>query len=131
MQQPASLVMRPMDWAPLQDIDDVEPVNDTDTACLQAIYQVLKQHGKQARFGVTLIHKHFDMGDDEVLLEHTDVAGRRLMLAPAKLGSEEVASSVQTSWMFAEADGEVIRACYRRCFRNVWGEHSDGGHYWA
>lgn len=127
--QTTALVMKPMDWAPLQDIDDVEPINDGDTACLQAVYDVLKQHGMQDRFGVTLIHKHFDMADDEVLLEQTNAAERRLVLAPAKLDSQEVSRSVQTSWMFGEMNGQIMRVCNRRCFTNVWGTHSDGGHY--
>ncbi|TWB15529.1 hypothetical protein FBZ89_114123 [Nitrospirillum amazonense] len=127
-----ALVMRPMEWTPLQDIDAVEPIGEGDTECLKEMYAVLKRHGKAARFGVTLLHKHFAMGDDEVLLEHTDPATRRLVLQPAKVDSPEVGRSMQTSWMLTEDQGAVTNtACYRRCERNIHGNHEMGGHYWA
>ncbi|MFT4075636.1 MAG: hypothetical protein QM647_08880 [Asticcacaulis sp.] len=129
--QTNQIVMRPMEWAPLPDIEDVEPLNDMDADCLSEIQAVLKRHGKQDRFGVTLIHKHFDMAEDEVLLEHTHLEDRRLVLAPVKTDAADVVRSVQTAWMFSDNGGELMRACYRRCFRNIQGNHSDGGHYWA
>jgi hypothetical protein len=127
-----TLVMQPMDWASLSDIDDVEPVGVDDTACLQELYAVLKRHGKHERFGVTLLHKHFPVNDDEVMLEHIDSANRRLELRPAKKDSPEVARSVQTSWRLTEAVGpQPNTACYIRCVRNIYGNHENGGHYWA
>src|SRR3546814_14155981 len=82
-----SLVLQPMEWAPLQDIDDVAPIGAADADCLKEVYEVLQRHGKVDRFGVTLLHKHFAMRDDEVLLERTDAAPRSLVLQPAKLDS--------------------------------------------
>jgi hypothetical protein len=121
-----------MEWAPLEDIDAVEPIGEGDADCLREVYAVLRRHGKQARFGLTLLHKHFPMGDDEVLLERTNAATRQLVLEPAKADSPDVVRSIQTSWMLGEdGQGEVTRGCYRRCFKNVWGSHSDGGHYEA
>lgn len=129
--QTGTLVVRPMEWAPLQDIDEVEPLGEADAECIRDLYAVLAKHGKERRFGVTLIHKHFAMEADEVLLEHTDAAARRLTLAPAKADSDAIRRSVQTSWMLGPSGEETVRGCYRRCFINVQGGHSDGGHYWA
>ena len=128
----AALQMRPMEWAALEDIDRIEPIGENDADCLAELYAVLKRHGKHERFGVTLLHKHFAMNDDEVLLEHTDPANRRLVLAPAKLESPEIARSMQTSWALTEDRGAVTNtACYRRCERDIHGNHGMGGHYWA
>ena len=127
-----ALVVQPMDWAPLADIDDVAPLGEADAECLQEIYAVLKRHGKHERFGVTLLHKHFPVNDDEVMLEHTDTANRRLELRPARKDSPEVARSVQTSWRLTEVNGpELNTACYRRCVVNIHGNHEVGSHYWA
>lgn len=125
-----ALALRPMEWAPLKDIDDVAPLGDADAACLKELYAVLKRHGKQDRLGVTLLHKHFPMNDDEVLLEHTDPVTRRLVLQPAKLDSPEIARSVQTSWRLTEDQGAVTNTwCERRCVRNIHGNHEMSGHY--
>jgi hypothetical protein len=124
-----ALVMRPMDWAPLKDIEDVAPLGEADAACMHDLFAVLKRHGKIDRFGVTLLHKHFPMAEDEVLLERTYSADRRLVLEPAKVGSDDIERSVQTSWALSEEGGQLVRGCYRRCFKNVQGGHSDGGHY--
>lgn len=126
------LVMRPMKWAPLENVDDVEPIGAADADCLRELHAVLKRHGREERFGVTLLHKHFPMNDDEVLLEHTDATTRSLTLRPAKLDSAEVARSMQISWKLTEDQGAVTNtACYVRCVRNIHGNHENGGHYWA
>ncbi|HEV7284686.1 MAG TPA: hypothetical protein VGN75_07495 [Kaistia sp.] len=125
-----SLVLQPMEWAPLQDIDDVAPIGAADADCLKEIYEVLQRHGKVDRFGVTLLHKHFAMTDDEVLLERTDAATRSLVLQPAKIDSPEIARSVQTSWRLMEGRGAVTNTwCERRCVRDIHGNHGMGGHY--
>ena len=125
-----ALVLQPMEWAPLQDIDDVAPVGAADADCLKEVYEVLQRHGKVDRFGVTLLHKHFAMTDDEVLLERTDRATRSLVLQPAKLDSPEISRSVQTSWRLTEDRGAVTNTwCERRCARDIHGNHGMGGHY--
>ena len=129
--QQATIIMQPMDWAPLQDIDDIEPIGDADTACIHELYEVLKRHDKQDRFGLVMLHKHFEMQDDEILLERTETAQRRLVLEPAKISAPEAARSVQTSWRLSEAGGEMMRVCQRQCFRNIQGGHSDSGHRWV
>ncbi|NBC14279.1 MAG: hypothetical protein GVY09_13255 [Gammaproteobacteria bacterium] len=118
------LVIRAMEWASLNDIGDVEPLNISDNDCLQELYEVLCRHGKSTRFGITLIHKHFDMSDDEVLIEQTDESRRTLTLSPEKLNSERIANSIETSWMFSQENGEkIMTVCYRRCDKGVFGEH--------
>ena len=125
-----ALVMRPMEWAPLEDIDDIEPLGEHDASCLRDVYAVLKQHGKHDRFGVTLLHKHFPMNDDEVLLERTDVASRSLILRPANIESPEIERSMQTSWRLTDDEGAVTNTwCERHCVRNIHGNHEQGSHY--
>ena len=127
-----ALALQAMDWSTLSDVDDIEPIGAADAECLQELYAVLKRHDRHERFGVMLLHKHFPVNDDEVMLEHTDTVNRRLELRPAKKGSPEVARSMQTSWRLVEADGPVVNSqCLVRCVRNIHGNHENGGHYWA
>lgn len=128
--QPLDLVLQPMEWAPLQDIDEVAPIGPADASCLKEIYEVLKRHSKESRFGVTLLHKHFSMTDDEVLLERTDKTTRSLILQPVKIDSPDVAHSIQTSWRLTENREAVANTwCERRCVRDIHGNHGMGGHY--
>ena len=56
----ATLAMAPTQWGRYEDINDVEPLNEGDQACLTEIREVLKKHGKRERFGVALLHRHFE-----------------------------------------------------------------------
>lgn len=126
-----TVMVRPMEWASLDDIENVDPLGDGDAECLSEVHAVLKRHGMDKRFGVTLLHKHFPLEADEVLLERTDTADRRLELRPAKVGSPEVGRSVQTSWMLTDAGTATNTACLRRCVRNIHGNHEMGPHVWS
>ena len=56
-----TLEVAPMQWGLLKDLDDVGSINDSDVDCLAEVREVLKKHGKRERFGVALLHRHFDM----------------------------------------------------------------------
>jgi hypothetical protein len=73
---PSPVQLSPMQWSVLPDITDVSPMSMDDHAVLDAVRDVLVQHGALGRFGVHLLHKHFDMAEDEVLVEYTDVNAR-------------------------------------------------------
>lgn len=57
-------------------IEDVEPIGERDQACLREIYSILLKHDNLNRFGISLLHKHFDLKDGECLVEVTDQDGR-------------------------------------------------------
>lgn len=71
-----------MQWNALDHIADVKPIGDTDAACLEEIRRVLLKHGQTKRFGVSLLHSHFELGADEVLLEETNVETREQWVRP-------------------------------------------------
>lgn len=80
MQQ--QIIIEPMQWNSLSHIADVPPIGDSDAACLEEVRQVLLKHGQVERFGLSLLHSHFDLADDEVLLETTDVERREHWVRP-------------------------------------------------
>jgi hypothetical protein len=100
------VVLEPMQWSTLNHIGDVEPIGDNDAACLEDIRLVLAKHGRLSRFGVTLLHSHFEMGDDEVLMETTDLDLREHRIRPMKVSDlEENGIVAQTTMVVFDAAG--------------------------
>lgn len=95
----------------LPDIDDVEPFDSDDQSCLDEIRNVLERHGRLERFGITLLHEHFEVADDEVLVETIDIENRTLTCRPMK--RSDVGESVQTMWRLDGPRGE--QRCERQC----------------
>ena len=58
------------------------------------------------RFGLTLAHKHFDLADDEVLVENTD-EGSRTQEIIVKKKDDIVGDRISTQFMFVE-DSRVV-----------------------
>jgi hypothetical protein len=109
-------------WSELIDIHDVEPLGENDYGCLEEIRDVLKRHGKQERFGVMLVHKHFDVAADEVMMEYTDIASRVQTIKPIKK-AELTGNSIQTSWILQDGGIETMLACNTQCWKNIHGNH--------
>lgn len=78
------VVVESMQWNSLRHIADLRPIDDSDGACLEEIRGVLLKHGQAERFGLTLLHSHFDVADDEILLETTDLDKREHYVRPVK-----------------------------------------------
>ncbi len=117
MSTSASIVLQPMQWASTRDIEEVEPLSDTDARLLSELREVLLRHEALDRFGITLIHKHFDLADDEHLVEFTDLENRRLTLTPVPKAT--VMSTIQTAWKFSkdpDAGRESMAECVSRCY---------------
>lgn len=119
--------MYPIGHTAVADIDDIEPLSERDEACLEEIRTVLAKHGALERFGVALLHGHFAVGVDEVLVEYPDPANRRLISRVQKRSTVDPAKVVETQWRFGSEP--VTRVCVKTC---VWnsdaGKHVKTGH---
>ena len=82
----------------LPDIDEVAALSDADRPCLAEIRDVLIKHDALRRFGVSLLHEHFEVADDEILVETIDVETRTLTSRPEKIAELGGYHSVETSW---------------------------------
>lgn len=102
----------------LPDLSEIPPLNDTDRECFEELRHVLKRHGKLDRFGVNLLHSHFPVGDDEVLVETFDPENRVLVSRPEPVDqAPDGFVAIETSWQFT-ADGETMSTfiCKNMCF---------------
>lgn len=114
-------------YTALKDIDVVEPFNDEDRETMEMIREVLRKRNAIDRFGITLLHDHFDINDDEVLVETCDPVTRTLTIKPYR--NEELKEAdvdeegyMQTNWRFDENDPKNI-FCLNLCQVTGNGSH--------
>ena len=104
----------PVNWKTIDDIVDMEPIGAKDAEVLDAIRSVILEHGYEDRFGVCLIHKHFDVAEGEALLETTDELNRVSTIQVVR--AEDAASAMETAWKFERNDPiRAGRKCTVKC----------------
>jgi hypothetical protein len=79
-------------------VDAVKPVSEADEAVFAEIRAVLVRHKALNRFGVTLLHDHFDISDDEILVESCDPDSRTLVTRPMKKAELAGEQLLETNW---------------------------------
>jgi hypothetical protein len=105
-----------MGWSGLPRVDDARPLGDDDRELVAELRAVLDRYGALDRFGITLLHSHFDLEDNEILVETVDPESRVLTIQPVP---EEKAAGegelVPTSWRLDAPDGNprVLTYCHR------------------
>jgi hypothetical protein len=102
-------------YSSLNDIDDIEPISDADEAVLADVRDVLRKHQVTDRFGLCLLHRHFDLGVDEVIVESTDI-GARVSTLVVEPKTSITGRAIETMWKFSK-DGELaaITECRQKC----------------
>lgn len=109
-----SIVLEPVQWASLPEIDDIVPLDNSDAALLDEVRDVLRRHGKLDRFGVCLLHKHFEVGDDEVAIEYTDLENRISQVVVERRDDKDK-DAIQTMWRFQQSGVSMGTLCIARC----------------
>ena len=101
----------------LIDIDDVAPfIPERDQPLFDEIKTVLAKHDALSRFGVCLLHRHFDVNKGEMLVETCDEQNRLLTIRPmddARLPSD---TYIETNWRFDTKTSH--QACLLKCLSN-------------
>lgn len=100
-------------FADLPDIDAVSPLDAADQACFEEIRTVLKKHDRLNRFGVYLLHSHFHLEPDEMLLETCDSKSRELLIRAIPANSVLSESVKQTMWRLG--DSQATQSCQMNC----------------
>jgi hypothetical protein len=96
----------------------LSPLNDKDHAVLTELKEVLLKHGYTNRFGVCLLNRHFNIKQDGIIMENTDVGSRVSVLSVEKDQGDD--NTIETMWRFS-SDPHAITKCVLRC-------HYDSGH---
>lgn len=101
-------------WSKLPRINVVErDLDDADSECLREVAAVLKKHGKEWRFGVNLLHSHFDLNDDQVLIETSDPIDQSLWIRPVSKASVANDDVIATAWCLASGEPQMGCVCKR------------------
>jgi hypothetical protein len=120
----SQVVLNALQWSSLEHIDDVRRIDDSDAACLEEIRLVLAKHGNLDRFGIALLHRHFQLADDELMLETTNVEQREHWVRPVKKSSLEQAGLEAPTTILRFDESGSYRWC--TCARDNHGH--TGGH---
>ncbi len=120
----SGISIQPMQWSGIPDIDQVETFSERDEECFREIRDVLKKYNALDRFGLTLIHTHFVIDEDEVMVESTDIETRTHTIRPMKQHDLDEQMFTITNWKLTETDKVVKRTCV--CARTSQGH--TGGH---
>lgn len=104
-----------MNWDGLDRVEDIHALTDDDATVLREIRDVLARHGALQRFGVTLLHSHFDLDEDEVLVERVNPTMRTLSTSPERVSDDERGRLVPTSWRLDLEGGTPVplQFCWR------------------
>lgn len=101
----------------LSDIQDVALITKEDTDCLTELKEIIQKYGMENKFGISLLHKHFDFKDNEMLVETINVQERVLTTTPVLVDEERKKSLVQTVWCFSK-DQSLVKGCESFCPRD-------------
>lgn len=122
-----NVTIQPLQWERIPDISKVDQFSQKDEQCFRDVRDVLKKHGALNRFGLTLIHSHFDLADDEILLEETDIETRTQTVKPVKESEIKVEDVTITNWKLSEGEDFSMKICV--CARSTsshFGYHRNG-----
>ena len=110
------------------DIHETDARTESEAAVFLEIKGVLKKYGLETKYGLTLLHKHFDLAEDEILIEYTDVENRTLTSKPTKIGTVSSNSLIETTWALDQdvVMGHCVNVCYTGSNGHV-GQHRPAG----
>ncbi|MGK4583592.1 hypothetical protein [Kitasatospora sp. HPMI-4] len=80
--------------------EEAEGLGPQDGEFVDDLVAVLEKHGNLDRFGLVLLHDHFPVGADEILVETHDPAARTLRVQVEKAGA--TAHTKPSQWRFVK-----------------------------
>lgn len=85
--------------------EEAEGLGPQDGAFVRDLVAVLEKHGNLDRFGLCLLHDHFPVAPDEVLVETHDIEARTLHVKVEKAAT--TTHTRPSQWRFANAAGKA------------------------
>ena len=120
------LTIQALQWARLADLRDVPALDRHDLACMAELREVLQRHGRLQRFALHLVHKHFELAADEVLVEYSDPRAREQSLRVERRDAAVLQGAIPTTWTLAEPQPLVACVCAYRTEHGHLGRHQSG-----
>ncbi|MFG2181550.1 hypothetical protein ACGFLS_22920 [Streptomyces abikoensis] len=89
----------------LPSFEEAEGLGPQDGAFVRDLVAVLDKHGNLDRFGLCLLHDHFRLAPDEVLVETHDLDARTLQVKVEKAAT--TTHTRPSQWRFAKTPGKA------------------------
>ncbi|NJO03075.1 MAG: hypothetical protein HC880_16595 [Bacteroidia bacterium] len=99
-------------YADLPDINAVSPLGPQDQPFLDELRQLMIKYQMTNRFGLSLMHNHFEIGEDEILVESCDVENRVLTIRPRRTDALRDLPYMETNWRL-DSEGASLRGSQR------------------
>lgn len=87
-------------WNDLSGVIDAANLNSVDEQCLAEIQAVIEKYGLTNKFGVALLHKHFLIDKDEMMVERNYPKERKLVTTPVRAADAREKDLIATIWRF-------------------------------
>ena len=117
------LTIQAVQWSRLPELRHVAPLNAADFACMAELRDVLARHGRLGRFALHLLHRHFEVGADEVQVEYSDPASREQRLRVEPRNAATLRDAIPTTWTLQGAEPLVACVCAYRIDHGHLGRH--------
>jgi len=98
-------------WSKTPEGSKMLKISESDAKCFYELRQILKKHNALERYGIGLLHKHFDVNEGEVLYETTDVEKRIQIIRPIKIQDITDESIITTCWKLVDDDIVATLIC--------------------
>jgi hypothetical protein len=99
-------------YARFEHIDTISELGPEDQPCLDELREVLARHNRLDRIGICLLHQHFELADDEIMMESCDEANRTLSLRPVKRAELDEQDTIVTNW--ALGGDTALQTCAKK-----------------
>ncbi|MGP6427116.1 hypothetical protein [Pseudomonas pharyngis] len=96
---------------------EAKPLGPEDTTFISELHALLERHGNINRFGVLLLHDHFSVKGDEIMLETNAPHARTLHMEVVK--RTDLPAGKFTSWRLSgskKGEVEALTFCGRACY---------------
>ncbi|MEM7281071.1 MAG: hypothetical protein AAF438_05535 [Pseudomonadota bacterium] len=86
-------------------------IDDRLHACMGEVTEVLRKYGLDGRIGLSILHNHFPVADDEIMFEHVDEENREQTFKPAKRSDLDPDDVFVSIW--DPSNGRAMGCCPR------------------
>jgi len=70
------------------------------------------------KFGVCLLHKHFELAENEIAVEYTDVDSRTSTVIVEPAQQTTAGKHIETLWRFKQDGPASVTVCEQKCYYN-------------
>lgn len=108
----------------ITEVRPFSPHDPKDIQCFDEVRQALEKYDCLSRFGICLLHRHFDVFSDELLVESCNHSTRTLTIEAVKRANlDSKGSLIETRWNLNPKKPIPAVSCETYCWEDSKGKH--------